>query len=72
MFVMADVTGLGMEAGAFARELWRETGVAVLDAGAFGAAARGWVRIAFTAGEARLEEACRRIVGFARARVPAA
>jgi arginine:pyruvate transaminase len=42
--------------------------VAVLDAGAFGAAARGWVRISFTLDEARLAEACDRIVGFAKAR----
>jgi arginine:pyruvate transaminase len=36
--------------------------------GAFGAAARGWVRISFTLDEARLAEACDRIVGFAKAR----
>jgi arginine:pyruvate transaminase len=68
MFVMADVAGLGADGAAVARDLWRETGVAVLDAGAFGAAARGWVRISFTLDEARLAEACDRIVGFAKAR----
>ena len=61
--------GLGADGGAFAEALWQETGVAVLDAGAFGAAARGWVRIAFTLDEARLAEACARIAGFARKRV---
>lgn len=64
MFVMADVRRLGPSASEVAWALFRETGVAVLDAGAFGATAQGWVRIAFTQEDAKLAEACDRIVGF--------
>jgi len=40
------------------------TGVAVLDAGAFGKTSYGWVRISFTVDDAVLLEACKRIRGF--------
>jgi len=33
---------------------------------AFGASARGWVRLSFTIGETRLAEACARISAFTR------
>jgi aspartate/methionine/tyrosine aminotransferase len=68
MFVLADVRRLGPSAGEVAWALFREAGVAVLDAGPFGASAAGWVRIAFTLDEARLAEACDRITAFAARR----
>jgi aspartate/methionine/tyrosine aminotransferase len=36
----------------------------VVDAGAFGAAAEGWVRISFTISDEQLTEGCRRIVEY--------
>jgi arginine:pyruvate transaminase len=64
MFVLVDVRGTGLSSLDFAWRLLRETGVAVLDAEAFGASAAGFVRISFTLGNDRLAEACRRIHGF--------
>lgn len=64
MFAMVDVRGSGLAAVDFARELYRATGVSVLDASPFGATAEGFVRLSFSAGEAELEEACRRIAAF--------
>ncbi|HSH40741.1 MAG TPA: aminotransferase class I/II-fold pyridoxal phosphate-dependent enzyme [Arenicellales bacterium] len=64
MFVMVDVRGTGLGSGEFARRLYDEQGVSVLDGSAFGPGAAGHVRLSFTDDEARLEEACRRIRGF--------
>jgi arginine:pyruvate transaminase len=72
MFVLADVRALGPDAGEIAWSLYRDTGVATLDAGAFGAPARGWLRLAFTLDDASLEQACERIVGFAARRAASA
>lgn len=72
MFVLADVRALGPSAGEVAWALFRETGVAVLDATAFGPAAAGWIRIAFTLEDARLAEACARITRFAAGRAASA
>ena len=66
MFVLVDVRGTGLTPYDFAWRLFRETGVSTLDATAFGAPAYGFLRIAFTSGEATLAEACRRIDGFCR------
>jgi octopine/nopaline transport system ATP-binding protein len=66
MFVLMDVRGTGLAPYDFAWRLLRETGVSTLDATAFGAPAYGFLRIAFTSGEATLAEACRRIEGFVR------
>jgi len=68
MYVMVDVRGYGMDSAEFCRELYANTGVSVLDAGAFGESARGWVRISFTLGEEQLIEGCRRITEFLRNR----
>lgn len=67
MFVMVDVRGTGLGGGEFARLLFREQGVSVLDASAFGSSAAGHVRLSFTAGETQLDEACRRIEAFCTA-----
>ena len=64
MFIMMDVRALGMNGLEFANALYNATGVAVLDAGAFGKTSFGWVRISFTVDEALLLQACKRIRGF--------
>lgn len=64
MFLMVDVRGTGLATSAFVEQLYQNTGVSVLDATAFGASATGFVRISYTIGEDRLEEACRRINRF--------
>lgn len=67
MFLLVDVRGTGLEALDFATRLYEGTGVATLDATAFGECARGHVRIAYTLGDAELAEAARRMVAFTRA-----
>ncbi len=64
MYVMVDVRGVAASATQFAWDLFHATGVSVLDAGAFGPAAEGWVRISFTIADDDLLEGCRRIVEF--------
>ena len=64
MFLMADVRAHNADANDFAWNLYRATGVSVLDAGAFGATSRGWVRISYGVDDLQLEEACRRIASF--------
>tara|TARA_E500000081_G_scaffold66427_1_gene68469 strand:+ start:87 stop:470 length:384 start_codon:yes stop_codon:yes gene_type:complete len=64
MFLMADVRAHNMNANNFAWDLYRSTGVSVLDAGAFGSTSKGWVRISYGVDEVRLKEACLRIVSF--------
>lgn len=66
MFVMVDVRAHDDDAAAWARRLYDATGVSVLDAGAFGSAAAGWVRLSFTTSDELLAEGCRRIVAFTR------
>lgn len=66
MYVMVDVRAFAESATRFAWDLFEATGVSVLDAGAFGPAAEGWVRISFTIGDDDLREGCRRIVEFVR------
>ena len=68
MYVMVDVRGRGMTSGEFSWALLEEYGVSALDAGGFGEAANGWVRLAFTVGEDQLREGCRRIVEFTQSR----
>lgn len=67
MFMMLDVRGTGLDSGDFACRLYNSTGVALLDASAFGPSAAGHVRMSFVADDDSLEEACRRISGFAHA-----
>jgi aspartate/methionine/tyrosine aminotransferase len=66
MFMMLDVRGTGLDSGAFSISLYEATGVAVLDATAFGKSAAGHVRVSFVADDDSLEEACRRISQFVR------
>ncbi|SEM38950.1 arginine:pyruvate transaminase [Pseudomonas sp. ok272] len=64
MFMLVDVRGTGLSSTDFAWQLFRETGVAVLDATAFGASTAGFVRISFTVSDAALSDACGRIASF--------
>jgi arginine:pyruvate transaminase len=66
MFVLFDVRGTGLGADDFALGLLQRENVALLPCDAFGASGAGRLRIALTAPEARLAEAGRRIVRFAR------
>lgn len=63
MFLLIDVRGTGLGSDAFARNLYRDRGVSLLDAAPFGAA-DGFVRLSFSADEAQLAEGCRRIAAF--------
>ncbi len=64
MYVMADIRAYGMPCHDFCHALYNATGVSVLDAGAFGSSADGWIRISFTLGEDTLKTGCERIVAF--------
>jgi len=64
MFMMVNVLGSGLSAPEFVRELYRASGVSVLDATAFGASAAGYVRVSCTLGDADLQRACERIKSF--------
>ncbi len=64
MFVMVDVRDTGLEAAEFVQQLYQYAGVSVLDATAFGASTKGFVRISYTTGEIELEEACQRMGRF--------
>jgi arginine:pyruvate transaminase len=66
MFMLLDVRDSGLSAHDFVWQLFDKTGVAVLDASAFGDSASGFVRLGFVLEEERLSEACSRIVAFSR------
>ncbi len=70
MFVLADVRAVNSSSHDFAWDLFRSTGVSVLDAAAFGPSADGWVRISFTLSDADLAEGCRRIASFCATQAP--
>lgn len=65
MFALIDIRNTGMSGHDFSWALFKKTGVSVLDASAFGEAAAGHVRVAFTVSEEDLAEAARRMVRFA-------
>ncbi|KAA3634206.1 MAG: pyridoxal phosphate-dependent aminotransferase [Proteobacteria bacterium] len=64
MFMLVDVAATGLDNHEFVTRLYQQQHVSVLDAEAFGAVGRGFVRLSFSGGEARLEEGCRRIIEF--------
>lgn len=66
MFVLLDIRPSGLAAPEFAERLLESEGVAVLACDGFGASAVGHLRIALSVADARLAEAGRRIVRFAR------
>ena len=65
---MADVRAHNPDANSFAWDLYKATGVSVLDAGAFGVTSQGWIRISYGVNEELLEEACQRIIAFTQSR----
>ncbi len=71
MFVLVDVRGTGLSSLDFAWRLYREAGVSVLDAAAFGEPAQGFVRLSFTLGENQLAKGCERIRSFVQTLVSA-
>jgi aspartate/methionine/tyrosine aminotransferase len=64
MFMLLDVTGLGLTGAQFARALYASQRVSVMDGAAFGRAAAGCVRVCFATDEASLDGACARIRRF--------
>ena len=64
MFMLIDIRGTGLSAHDFTWGLFQQTGVSVLDAQAFGATAKGFVRLGFVVDLARLTEACTRIAAY--------
>lgn len=64
MFLFVDVRETGLTSNEFAWGLYRETGVAVLDATAFGKSAEGFLRVSYTVSEAELMDGCRRIRSY--------
>ncbi len=61
MFMLLDVTGLGLSGAEFARGLYASQQVSVMDGAAFGRATAGCVRVCFATDEAALDAACTRI-----------
>ena len=64
MFLMVDVRGTGLTAPEFVTQLYEHSKVSVLDATAFGASAKGYVRISYTVDESILLDASHRIATF--------
>lgn len=67
-YVWADTSSVPVTGLAFARELLRETHVAVAPGTAFGASGRGFVRLSLGASQEDLEEGVDRIIQFANRR----
>ena len=72
MFAVVDVRALGQSGSCFAKALLTETGVAVMPGESFGAGLAGWVRISLTQEDAVIDEACTRILTFAKTQIGAA
>lgn len=64
MFVLVDIRQLNISAKEFTWSLYRHTGVATLDAEAFGSCTKGFIRLSFSVSESELTEACSRIKKF--------
>jgi arginine:pyruvate transaminase len=64
MFLMVDVRGTGLTAPQFVTQLYEHSKVSVLDATAFGASAKGYVRVSFVVKESILLDASKRISAF--------
>jgi arginine:pyruvate transaminase len=64
MFMLVDVTQTGLSPHDFVHQLYRATGVSVLNAAAFGPSTAQFIRVGFANGDAQLTEACKRINRF--------
>ncbi len=67
MFVLLDVRATGLTSSQVAWGLFRQAGVSVLDAQAFGPSAEGFLRLGLVVDDDRLVEACQRIKAYAMA-----
>ena len=67
MYLFADIRGTGLDGKRFARGLLDSHGVSVTPGEGFGPSGAGHVRITLGTDDARLVEACTRIVRYARA-----
>ncbi len=67
MFALVDISATGLSSEAFALGLLKDKLVAVMPGESFGAALAGWIRLSLTQDDARIAEACGRIVCHATA-----
>ena len=66
MFALVDIRATGVSGEAFAMGLLEAQKVAVMPGESFGAALAGWIRLSLTQDDARIAEACTRIVAQAQ------
>jgi arginine:pyruvate transaminase len=64
MFLMVDIRDTGLTAPEFVKQLYAHSKVSVLDATAFGASAKGYIRVSFAVDETILLDASNRIAAF--------
>jgi arginine:pyruvate transaminase len=64
MFMLIDVSGMGLTGGEFVRALYAAEKVSVMDGAAFGASTAACVRVCFATDEANIDAACERIRRF--------
>ena len=67
-YMLVDVSAVGVDSDAIARELLTERHVATAPGTTFGAQGAGLLRISLAADQGHIEEGCRRIVAFVRER----
>jgi arginine:pyruvate transaminase len=67
MFALVDISATGLSGEAFALGLLRDRQVAVMPGESFGQALAGWIRLSLTQDDARISEACGRILCHATA-----
>jgi arginine:pyruvate transaminase len=67
MFALVDVSVTGLSGEAFAMSLLKDKHVAVMPGESFGQALAGWIRLSLTQDDARIAEACARILCHATA-----
>ena len=67
MFALVDITATGLSGEEFAFALLKDKHVAVMPGESFGVALAGWVRLSLTQDDARIAEACGRILCHATA-----
>lgn len=64
MYLLAHIAPHTASVPEFIGALYEETGVSVLDAGAFGSSAEGWIRISFATDDDTLVDGCERLLRF--------
>ena len=65
MFALINISATGLDDHSYALDLLERHSVAVMPGTSFGSSLAGWVRVALTVDDARLERACDRIVTHA-------